>query len=131
MIARVIMAIALMSTPAQAETGRATRFAYPGDKWTGGDMRCLGRPLRHGEHGIAHRTLPCGTVVRVTNLRTKRHTVAVVVDAGPWGAMSAGAWVIKRHRREPGTWRGIADLSPAVVADLRHRSFDRVRLEVL
>lgn len=116
---------------AEAETGKATRFAYPGDRLDGDKMRCLGRRLHDGEQGIAHRTLPCGTMVRVTNLRTGRSVVAPVVDRGPWGAMLDGAWVVKRRRRDPGVWRGIADLAPATVEALGHRSFDRVRLEVL
>lgn len=116
---------------AEAETGKATRFAYVGDRQDGDTMRCLGRRLYDGEQGIAHRTLPCGTLVRVTNLRTGRSVVAPVVDRGPWGAMLDGAWVVKRRRRDPGVWRGIADLAPATVAALQHRSFDRVRLDVL
>lgn len=33
--------------------------------------------------GAAHRTLPCGTVVEVTNLRNGRKAEAKIVDHGP------------------------------------------------
>ena len=33
--------------------------------------------------GIAHKTLPCGTTVEVTNVRNGRTASAVVVDLGP------------------------------------------------
>ena len=37
----------------------------------------------HTVMGIAHRTLPCGTRVEVTNLYNGRKVVAMVVDLGP------------------------------------------------
>lgn len=112
-------------------TGKATRFADPGDRWAGGNARCLGRPVRAGEPGLAHRSLPCGTLVRIRNHRTGCVTVAPVVDRGPFGAMHDGRWVIKRRASDPGVWRGVADLTPATFAALGAESFDRVTLEVL
>lgn len=117
---------------ASAETVKATRFGYPGDRWAGRTLRCLGRAMEPGDLVIAHRRLPCGTVVRVTSRRTGRSVVATVADKGPWGALLPdGTWTLKRRRTDPGVWRGGADLSPAVVKAIGHRSFDRVELEVL
>jgi rare lipoprotein A len=49
---------------------------------------------------IAHRTLPFGTVVRVTNLRNGLSTTGTVQDRGPW------------------TRGRIADLSPRIARDI-------------
>jgi rare lipoprotein A len=43
-----------------------------------------GRPFDPHSNTIAHRTLPFGTVVRVTNLHNGRSTTGVVQDRGPW-----------------------------------------------
>lgn len=112
-------------------SGKVTRFGYAGDRHAGGAARCLGRPVAPGEPGIAHRTLPCGTLVRIRNHRTGCVTVAPVVDRGPYGAMHDGAWVLKRRASDPGVWRGVADLTPATFAALGAKSFDRVTVEVL
>lgn len=119
--------------------GKATRFAYEGDKWKGGKSPCLGRRVEADDNVIAHRTLPCNARVRVTNVRTGRSTVATVGTRGPYGACLDEGWVrgpckewaIKRRASDPGVWRGVADLAPPVVEALQHRSFDRVVLEVL
>ena len=63
----------------------------------------------------AHRTLPLGTIVRVTNLENQRSVVVRVNDRGPF---------IRRR---------IIDLSPAAVRALgiRDQGLLRVRIEVL
>lgn len=43
-----------------------------------------GRPFDPHSDTIAHRTLPFGTVVRVTNLQNGRSATAQVRDRGPW-----------------------------------------------
>lgn len=56
--------------------------------WYGSEFH--GRTTANGErynmnaHTAAHRTLPFGTVVRVTNLRNGRHTTVRINDRGPW-----------------------------------------------
>ena len=138
MIKTILIAIALLSASAQAEVGKATVFARKVQDG-GGKSKCLGRRVLPTDRGIAHRTLPCGTRVRVTNLRTKLSTVAVVIDRGPYGACldlgwhrgPCSEWAIKRHRSDPGSWRGLADLTPPVAAELNHKSFDAVRIDVL
>lgn len=131
-ITLALLVVPFVAAEPRTETVRATRFGYVGDRWAGRSLRCLGRPMVAADMVIAHRTLPCGTLVRVTSRRTGRSVVAVVADRGPYGAvLPDGTWTIKRRRADPGVWRGGADLSTAVVEALGHRSFDRVTLTVL
>lgn len=135
------------------EQGIATVFGYPGDKLGRGRTRCLydvhgrRRPVDpERDIGIAHRELDCGAVVYVTNLETGLTLQAVVVDAGPWGALTTHpsgkrVWYVKRspwhrpgrdvcpsQRCKPGKWRGIADLTPRAAKLLGHDGWARVRL---
>jgi rare lipoprotein A len=63
--------------PALAETGRAA--FYGGGRTASGE--------RTGPNGLtaAHRTLPFGTMVRVTNRRNGKTVVVRIVDRGPYG----------------------------------------------
>jgi rare lipoprotein A len=66
-----------MVCPALAETGRAA--FYSGGRTASGE--------RTGPNGLtaAHRTLPFGTMVRVTNRRNGKTVVVRIVDRGPYG----------------------------------------------
>jgi len=44
-----------------------------------------GERFRRGQLTAAHRSLPLGTKVKVTNLRTKQHVVVNINDRGPYG----------------------------------------------
>ncbi len=59
-----------------------------GATWYGpgfyGNRTACGRVLRQGTVGVAHRTLPCGTMV--TFAYHGRHVVAPVIDRGPYRA---------------------------------------------
>jgi rare lipoprotein A len=72
------------STVAKEETGNAV---YYSDK-------LIGRPLTSGEKydrnalTAAHRTLPLGTTIRVTNLKNKKSVVVRINDRGPHGSKS-------------------------------------------
>src|SRR5262245_58255773 len=67
-----------------AETGNAIFYS---DK-------LIGRPLTSGEKydrnalTAAHRTLPLGTMVRVTNLKNNKNVVVRINDRGPHGSKS-------------------------------------------
>lgn len=94
-------------------------------KHAGGGLACLwGHPKgQHVDpklHFIAHRTMRCGTVVKVTSVRTKKSTLAAILDRGPFGSMHEGKWRLKIRSSDPGTWRGIADLSPGTAAAIDH-----------
>jgi rare lipoprotein A len=77
---KLLLAIALSSMaicPVHAESGRAA--FYSGGRTASGE--------RTGPNGLtaAHRTLPFGTRVRVTNHRNGKSVVVRIVDRGPYG----------------------------------------------
>src|SRR5450432_3093192 len=75
---RVFLVAFLVSaiSPANAQTGRAS--FYSGGRTASGE--------RTGPNGLtaAHRTLPFGTRVRVTNMRNGKAVVVRIVDRGPF-----------------------------------------------
>jgi rare lipoprotein A len=93
------------------ETGEASYYAgkFHGRRTASGEVYSRRRLT------AAHRTLPFGTLLRVTNLANGRKVVVRVNDRGPW----------KRGR--------IIDLSRAAAEELRmiRAGVARVRLEVL
>lgn len=96
--------------------GEATYYA---DKFHG-RRTASGITFFQHEAYAAHRTLPFGTVVRVTNERNGRSVVVRVVDRGPWGS------VAKRRNT-------IIDLSRSAAERLGYIRAGRtpVRVEVL
>lgn len=54
-----------------------------GDNNVGQPVAC-GGVLDRKRATVAHRTLPCGVKLRITNPRNGRHIVAVVTDRGPY-----------------------------------------------
>ena len=64
---------------------------------------------------MAHRTLPFGTCVRVTNLRNRRSVVLRVNDRGPVNTTRVGD-VSEAAAKELGMWRrGLTQASLEVV----------------
>jgi len=84
-----------------------------------GRRSASGQRFDEGQLVAAHRTLPFGSIVRVTNVRNGRTVTVRIVDRGPYG---------KNYRQ--GT---IIDLSRAAAARLRMIRDGQVpaRLEVL
>jgi rare lipoprotein A (peptidoglycan hydrolase) len=116
-------------SPMEADRGLATRFGDPGDLLAGNHLYCTGRKMDPSQLACAHRTLPCGTLVMLENPRTGRFAVCEVLDRGPFGAkLETGGWGMKIRKSDPGKWRGIIDLSPAVANALDHNGRERVRL---
>ena len=74
--------------PTRPHFGPHHRVQYGLASWYGGKEQ--GRPMACGEPFneyamvAAHRTLPLGTTVRVTNLRNGRSVVVRIMDRGPW-----------------------------------------------
>lgn len=60
---------------AQTWTGKASYYGYHGRTASGGHV---------GAFTAAHRTLPFGSKVRVTNLRNQRSCVVTINDRGPF-----------------------------------------------
>jgi hypothetical protein len=51
------------------------------------------------------------------------------MDRGPYGALLPnGKWGIKSRRKDPGRWRGIIDLSPAMAKAIQLNGKERVRI---
>lgn len=72
-----------------------------------------GQRFDPGSDTVAHRTLPFGTVVRVTNLANGRSATGRVLDRGPW------------------TRGRILDLSPRLARDLDMMRSGVARVEVV
>lgn len=133
-------ALALLLAP-RAEVGLAAVYGFAGDRYDNGHWACravlqhqLGRGgwQRALARGIAHRTLPCGTQVELYDLRSQRHTSAVIVDRGPHGqVLPSGRWTARRQLLPGARWRGIVDLLPPVARRLGLTGLDPVIVEVL
>ena len=157
------------STVSAQTIGLATQYGQKGDKWAGEVFACYfknGKVLRRHERGaavkkmdpsvfgIAHRTLPCGTLVRIC--KSKRCTTAPVVDRGPYWAVPAkcmpgnvppySCWqkgrssggysiatAIKKKILPAGKWKfaNIADLLPRVSRAIRLGGMAAVTVEPL
>ena len=113
-----VMALAVVSArPATApvsptQTGLASYYG-PGFH---GEQTASGEIFNQNEMVAAHRTLPLGTVVRVTNLENGHRVVLRVIDRGPYG---------KNYRK--GT---IIDVSKGAARRLRFISDGLVKVKV-
>lgn len=126
---RLLVAAFFGLTTMHYDRGLATRFGDPNDHWDGKQLSCTHEKLQPGELVCAHRTLPCGTTLILENPRNGRFALCSVLDRGPFGAiLPTGRWGLKIHKRDPGAWRGILDLSPAVARALGHNGRERIRV---
>jgi rare lipoprotein A len=92
---------------ASAQSGVASVYAYNGGKTASGER------MSNGALTAAHRTLPFGTMVRVTNNRTGNSVVVRINDRGPF----------VRGR--------VIDLSPAAAHALGFSGLANVSLDVV
>ncbi len=97
---------ALAQERARAQTGIAAVYNYPGGKTASGER------LDPKKLTAAHRTLPFGTKVRVTNLGNGRTADVRINDRGPF------------------TKGRIIDLSPAAARQLGFAGLAKVELHV-
>ncbi len=75
-IAAAILLVAL--SPAMAETGSASWYALDGN------LTANGERMNSAKMTAAHRTLPFGTKVKVTNLRNGKSVIVRINDRGPF-----------------------------------------------
>lgn len=75
-----LVVTALLSLPAYAETGKAS---YYGKSHHGKRTACGTKFNMHGMTA-AHKRLPCGTKVLVTNLRNGKSVSLTITDRGPF-----------------------------------------------
>ena len=80
MAAALVAALAPALAVAGSWTGKASYYGYSGNKTASG--------ARHNGSAMtaAHRTLPFGTPIKVTNLENGRTAMLVVNDRGPFVA---------------------------------------------
>lgn len=132
MIGSVLVVLPFLS----AQAGIASWYDWPRDPLSGHSLMCH-RYLKAEAfqkakaQGCAHRTLPCGTQLLVTNVKNGLSHTCTVVDRGPYGAMHKGRWVIKRRATDQGEWRGIIDLSLSVASAIRLPGMGPVLVQVL
>lgn len=70
------------NAPAAPEYGIASYYTAG---WFGiGEQTADGKRFHQYEMTCAHKTLPLGTFVRVTNLKNGQHTIAKITDRGPY-----------------------------------------------
>ncbi|MAR07832.1 MAG: hypothetical protein CL862_12125 [Cyanobium sp. NAT70] len=81
-----VLPLILASLPAQAES-QLMRVVNGAASWYGpgfyGNRTASGETFRPGTLTAAHRTLPFGTLVRVTNLTNGRSVIVRINDRGP------------------------------------------------
>lgn len=70
-------------TPGLAETGMASHYSTHDHDQTG-TRTASGIPLRNNAMTAAHKSLPLGSKVKVTNKRNGRSVVVTITDRGPY-----------------------------------------------
>ena len=116
-----LLGIFLTPLPEAAFGGRSQAGQVGIASWYGklhqGKKTASGERFSREKLTAAHRSLPLGTKVKVTNLRTKQHVVVKINDRGPYGG---------------GKGR-IIDLSEAAAKriGLRERGTERVQVAVI
>jgi rare lipoprotein A len=75
-----VLSICLLPLVAQVQTGKASFYA---DKFEG-VYTASGEKYKHNKLTGAHKTLPFGTKVRVTNLENNKSVEVIINDRGPY-----------------------------------------------
>lgn len=83
-MALTLLAAARPASPAQPKRVQLGLASYYGPGFHG-EETASGEIFDQREMVAAHRTLPLGSVVRVTNLENSRQVVLRVIDRGPYG----------------------------------------------
>ena len=82
-MAVLFLALALLSMKARAEEGIASVY-WANDGSQNGTVTACGPPLNDNAMTAAHKTLPCGAQVRVTNKHNGRSATVTITDRGPY-----------------------------------------------
>jgi rare lipoprotein A len=75
------MDTAQANSATQVQVGQASWYAI---RCNGGTKTASGKPLVDNASTAAHKTLPMGTKVKVTNLNNGKHEVVTITDRGPY-----------------------------------------------
>lgn len=114
--------LALCGSPAlAAKRPRAKRVQYGIASWYGarsqGRLMACGQPFNEHALTAAHRTLPLGSRVRVTNLRNGRSVVVKIRDRGPMVRGRVIDLSRAAARRLRFTGRGLAPVRISVLSE--------------
>jgi rare lipoprotein A len=82
-VSGLFFSLFLLATPANAMDGIASVYGFKGDKHSGA-RTASGERVNPQTLTAAHRTLPFGTMVRVTHKKTGRSVVVRINDRGPF-----------------------------------------------
>lgn len=105
-----LFALFAIANPVYAETCTASHYSVRDNP---GTRTASGRPLSDGALTAAHKKLPFGTRVHVTNNRNGRSVVVTITDRGPFvrgrciDVTLAGARVLGFSGLTPVTLRGM------------------------
>ncbi|MDZ4716500.1 MAG: septal ring lytic transglycosylase RlpA family protein [Cytophagales bacterium] len=75
-----LLLLGFLSAAAQNQTGKASFYA---DKFEG-QLTANGEKYKHSKLTAAHKTLPFGTKVKVTNLANQQSVEVIINDRGPY-----------------------------------------------
>lgn len=81
LIGVAVCALIIMSGPSRGEV--ASHYGA-GDGYYGKPVACKGVGMHRPGRTTAHKTLPCGTKVHVTNVKTGKSVTVTVTDRGPF-----------------------------------------------
>ena len=99
-----------IASPSSVATGGERGGASLYHRRHNGRRMANGQPFRPDSDSAAHRTLPFGTQVRVTNLANGRSTTVVIRDRGPF-TRGRVIDLSPRSAREIGFADGVAQVS--------------------
>ena len=130
------------TSPNYKRTGKATTF-YPIERHNNGKFACSLEDWHDWQKDApvcAHRTLPCGAWIKVTNLKTKKSTWCKIMDRGPYGKRDKNGVRFnsatdrkkaKKTGRAPkkGRYISILDKSRGVTRQIGATGMTRVKVE--
>lgn len=79
----ILLSVLITAVANAGDSGIASHYSTKDHDQNGTRTAC-GPPLRDSGLTAAHRSLPCGTKLRVTNARNGRSVVVTVTDRGPF-----------------------------------------------
>jgi peptidoglycan lytic transglycosylase len=123
----IVVAAVLATRPAEPPRAAEIQFGLASYYGPGfhGDETASGEIFNQWSMVAAHRTLPLGSVVRVTNLENGRQVVLRVIDRGPYGKNHRKGTIIDVSRGAAGKLRFVRDGLTHVRVDVLRRGNNR------
>jgi len=114
----LIQAYTLFITVA-VHSGPSTQFSSVDIYNPNPTLACTGQLIDDNSYIVAHRSLPCGTLVRVCNKDMSKCVQARVLDRGPYGCKRKRGNVCEEYRSD-------LDLSLATAKAIGHKGFEEI-----